>query len=126
MEFTKEEIALMKQLGIKPPKQSRKKADKEASVKISLDEKSGEITNICKCCGSTTITYVDFVKRFDCEGYAINTVEVPSHRVTERMVYNVVQCIACRNEVLLENYEVKELVRLINNLRRYTKVIYEE
>jgi len=41
------------------------------------------------------------------------------------MVYNVVQCIACRNEVLLESYEVKELVRLINNLRRYTKVICE-
>jgi len=126
MEFTKEEIALMKQLGIKPPKQSRKKADKEAPVKISLDEKSGEITNICKCCGSVTKTFCDFVKRDDCDGYAIKTVEVPSHRVTEKMAYNVVQCIACRNEVLLESYEVKELVRLINNLRRYTKVIYEE
>lgn len=125
MEFTAQEIALMKSLGLKPPTQKRKKSKDTgpAPININLDEKSGEITNVCKCCGNITTVYVDFVKRADCEGYAINTVEIPAHPVTEHMVYNVVQCIACRSEVLLESYEVKELVRLINNLRRYTKII---
>lgn len=129
MEFTAQEIALMKSLGLKPPTQKRKKSKKDkagAPIVVELDEKSGSITNVCKCCGNITTTFCDFVKRADCEGYVIKTVEVPSHPVTEKMVYNVVQCIACRNEVLLENYEVKELVQFINNLRRYTKVIYEE
>lgn len=124
MEFTAEEIALLAKVGlsetdlknlIKPSAKSQK--PKVAAITIDLSTRSGKKHLICMCCGTTSVEYIDFVKRADSEGFVPKTVKTPSHAVTEEFTYNVKRCDNCSDEAL-ENRTNKELIKMIKNLRR--------
>ena len=124
MEFTAEEMALLAKVGlsetdlknlIKPSAKSQK--PKVAAITIDLSTRSGKKHLICMCCGTTSVEYIDFVKRVDSESFVPKTVKTPSHAVTEEFTYNVKRCDNCSDEAL-ENRTNKELIKMVKNLRR--------
>lgn len=114
-----EELELLKKLGIKLPKDTEERKAKEILAKeVKLDGFSGTMTLNCKCCGSCETFFINYVKRVDMPGYAINRVAEPSHEVTRRHLSTVTSCSMCEGENLLK-HGTDEMVRMIKNLKAY-------
>lgn len=114
------ELALLAKLGIKLPTSKPVNQFKEATCKhtktIDLSPLSAEVTRNCACCGSVSVTYADYVKRQDREGFAIRTVAKPSNKVTRYHVYNVLSCAHCSDE-MMQKMSNDKLIEMVHRLR---------
>lgn len=86
-------------------------------VSIKMEDFSGTVTTTCLCCGAKTVKYVDYVKRKDCEGYAVVTMEKPSHKIKRNHVVDTINCEHCQDNKLAD-YDYDELIKMVINLRK--------
>lgn len=107
------ELDLLKKLGIKLPKQKNPLLDR-APKPIRLEKISGKVVTSCKCCGFHNETYIDYLKRKDCEGYYTVSVSTPSFPVKRMHTYDVTVCPHCAT---LEEFPKEKLMEMITNLR---------
>ena len=125
-QLSTEEMALLATLGIskqvldkhldKKPAKARRSS--EAPKEIPLDGQSGTVVLTCNCCGYTSVSYIDYVKRDDGSGgYRCKYVSVPASAPTREHVRTVKSCPRCTNGTL-NNFSKTELIMMINNLRR--------
>jgi hypothetical protein len=84
---------------------------------IKMEEFSGKIITTCLCCGVSTVHYVDYIKRKDCEGYAMRTVKNPSHAVKREHISDVIICEFC-HDINLFKFDKSDLITMIINLRK--------
>jgi len=126
MALSKEEIELLRKVGVsdtalqtltkKPSRVKVHKVEDHKTITIDLVLHSGVVTRNCLCCGATTTTYVDYLKRHGEEGYVMKTVERPSCIVTQQHYYEVIECKHCLQDDLVK-MESEKLAKMIGRLR---------
>jgi hypothetical protein len=118
--LSEDELLLLKKLGITLgdiKKEIKKRERSKTAVSIELSNVSAKVVRNCLCCGHTDISYVDYVKRADCEGYALHTVNSPTHAVTREHISDTIYCSHCLDEKLM-GWDKESLVTMIRNLRK--------
>lgn len=114
------DLELLKKLGIKLPTKRTSLEQKIAAERqpktTNLTPYSGKVTRFCACCGKTTETFVDYVKREGCDGYAMRTVISPSNQIMRFHVYTVLSCVHCNTENI-KTASTEELIAMIQRLR---------
>lgn len=124
-DLSAEEQALLSSLGLKSQEDVNAlfkptRGKNEPPPLIDLTKASGSVKRICLTCGNTVIEYVDYVKRSDTTGYAVKTVQIPTHEVTREHIYHTFSCPKCKDEEL-SNLDRNELVQLVINLRNHVR-----
>jgi len=118
--LTEKELDLLSKLGIKLPTKKtsfEQKVVKDHRTKTTdLSPYSAKITRNCACCGKTSITYADYIKRVNHDGFAMRTVDSPSNQVMRFHTYSVLSCKFCNDEAIKEATQ-EELIEMINRLR---------
>lgn len=121
--LSQEEKDLLAKLGlpesILSPKVKRVRKEKDPLKEpktTELEGYSGTMTLTCLCCGSHNSKYVDYVKRADCPGYYMKTVEIPQFPIIRNHTAFVYACDNCEDN-MLEYRSNAQLIKMVKNLR---------
>jgi hypothetical protein len=120
-DLNKEEQALLAKLGFTENKIKNllkpHRTKKDVVPLTNLVGTSGIIVMKCVCCGKTTESFVDYVKRTDTEGFTIKVVSAPSNAPTRQHDSIVYSCPNCADGEL-ESFSKIDLATMVINLRK--------